>query len=228
MGVKLFLIRHGQTEWNKEGRYQGGMDTELTGTGIEQAKLAAEYLSQVDFSNIYSSPLKRAVDTAEIISRGESHRIIVRDDLREMNFGRWEGLKFSEINNQYNEDYQNWLRDPYNNRPAGGESFEELSIRALREADNIVAENENKIESSVAVITHGGVILALLVCWLQIPVSRWKSIIQRQGAINVVVIDRGFPYISAVNFTGHLHPVYDENEDRVIRIYGSLGNGNSP
>lgn len=227
MGVKLFLIRHGQTIWNEEGRYQGNHDTELTGRGIEQARLAAGYLSGVNFSNIYSSPLKRALDTAEIIAGVSGCRIITRQDLKEINFGKWEGLKFSEIDRKYHEEYHRWLKDPYKNSPTGGESFEELSVRTVREAGKIVAENEDGEEKSVAVITHGGVILSLLVHWLEIPVSRWKSIIQRQGAINIVVIDRGFPYISAINFTGHLHPVYDDSEDKVIRIYSSLRNDNS-
>jgi len=71
MGVKLFLIRHGQTELNLEGRYQGSMDTELTSVGIRQAKLAKKYLSMVIFSSIYSSPLKRALNTASIIADNE-------------------------------------------------------------------------------------------------------------------------------------------------------------
>ena len=64
MGVKLFLIRHGQTRWNEEGRYQGDRDIELNATGIKQAALAARYLSRVDFSNIYCSPLVRTLETA--------------------------------------------------------------------------------------------------------------------------------------------------------------------
>ena len=97
MGVKLFLIRHGQTELNLEGRYQGSMDTQLTSVGIQQAKLAKEYLSRVIFSSIYSSPLKRALDTASIIADNEGPKIIVRENLKEIDFGKWEGLKFNEI-----------------------------------------------------------------------------------------------------------------------------------
>ena len=76
--------------------------------------------------------------------------------------------------------------------------------------------------ANIAVVTHGGVIVSLLVYWLKIPTSRWRSIIQRQGAINIVVVDKGFPYISQINYTGHLNPVYDNNEDKVIEIYSSL------
>ena len=222
MGVKLFLIRHGQTSWNVEGRYQGDKDIDLNGVGIKQAKLAAKYLSRINFSNIYCSSLKRTIDTANIISKGRNLQIIVRENLKEMNFGKWEGLKFHQINEEFNDDYQKWLKDPYNTPPTGGESFKKLKDRSIAEIDSIVSENKDG--SSIAVVTHGGVILSLLIHWLQIPLSRWKSIIQRQGAINIVVIDKGFPYISAINYTGHLKPIYDDSEDKVIEIYSSLRN----
>ncbi|MEE8324758.1 MAG: alpha-ribazole phosphatase [Candidatus Humimicrobiaceae bacterium] len=222
MGVKLFLIRHGQTRWNEEGRYQGDHDIELNQVGIKQAKLAAKYLSRVEFANIYSSPLKRTLFTAEKIRGRRDLDIEVRDDLKEMSFGEWEGLKFHEINEKYHKDYQNWLEDPYNNRPTGGENFKETTERTTTEINRIVSENIDG--TSVAVVAHGGVILSLLVYWLQIPLARWKSIIQRQGAINIAVIDKGYPYISAINYTGHLKPVYDDTEDKVIKIYSSLRN----
>jgi len=225
MGIKLFLIRHGQTSWNVEGRYQGDQDIELNSTGIRQAGLAAKYLSRVEFSNIYSSPLSRTMETARIITRRRGLDIKVMQDLKEMDFGKWEGMKFEEINSTYNSDYQKWLDDPYRNRPTGGENFQELTDRATAAIDLIVAGNSDG--SSVAVSTHGGVILSLLVHWLQIPLDRWKSIIQRQGAINIAVIDKGFPYISAINYTGHLKPVYDDSEDKVIKIYSSLRNKNN-
>ncbi len=220
MGIKLFLIRHGQTSWNVEGRYQGSCDIELNSTGIQQAELASKYLSRVKFSNIYSSPLKRTMKTADIISGKSGQEIKILGELEEVDFGKWEGLKFHEIDKEYHGDYQQWLADPYNNCPTGGENFKELTLRTTSIIDKIVAENAD--DSSVAIVTHGGVILSLLVHWLQIPLPRWKSIIQRQGAINIAVIDRGYPYISAINYTGHLSPVYDDGEDKVIKIYSSL------
>jgi alpha-ribazole phosphatase len=220
MGVKLFLIRHGQTESNAQGRYQGSMDTNLTQAGVKQARLAKKYLSRVKFSNIYSSPLKRAVDTAEILVKGTGLKVMIRENLKELNFGKWEGLKFEEINTIYRQDYQDWLADPFKNPPTGGENFGELIARASEEINKIVAENPEG--SSIAVVTHGGVILSLIVKWLKIPSECWRSLIQRQGAINVVVIDRDFPYISSINYTGHINPIYDDGEDRIIEIYSKI------
>ena len=160
-----------------------------------------------------------------IIKGRRKLEIIVKEELMEVSFGRWEGMKFAEINSTYHSDYQAWLDDPYNNSPTGGENFTELTKRTTAVITGIVGENDDG--SSVAVITHGGVILSLLVHWLQIPLPRWKSIIQRQGAINIAVIDKGYPYISAINYTGHLKPVYDDSEDKVIKIYSSLRNNNN-
>jgi alpha-ribazole phosphatase len=220
MGVKLFLIRHGQTDSNVEGRYQGSLDTSLTEKGIEQAAAAKKYLTKVSFSNIYSSPLKRAIQSAEIIAEDTGLDIRIKKDLREIDFGKWEGMKFGEINAKYRQDYQNWLEDPYNSPPTGGESFGSVIERSNKTVKGIVDHNPDN--SSVAIITHGGVILALIVNWLQIPSQCWRSLIQRQGAINIVVIDRDFPYISSINYTGHITPVYDDSEDRVIEIYSKI------
>jgi phosphoserine phosphatase len=220
MGVKLFLIRHGQTEWNFQGRYQGYQETNLTEVGLKQALLAKKYLSKVKFSNIYSSPQKRALDTADILAKKSNCKVIIRENLRELNFGKWEGLKFEELNEKYHDDYQSWLKNPFNCPPTGGENFKSLIERANKEINNIV--NENPDGSDVAIVTHGGIIVGLLVHWLKIPSICWRSLIQRQGAINVVVIDKGFPYISSINFTGHLNRFYDKNEDKVIEIYSKL------
>jgi len=223
MAVKLFLIRHGQTLWNEEGRYQGNKDIDLTEEGIKQARLTAEYLSDVKFSCIYSSPLKRAVDTAKIINetnKGKNLKIIIRENLKEMHFGKWEGMKFEQLGREFHDEFQQWLKDPYNYCPTGGESFRKVKKRAIEEIEKIVKESEDG--GNVAVVTHGGIILSILVYWLQIPLPRWRSIVLNQGAMNIAVIDRGFPYISAINFTGHLSPVYDDSEDKIIKTYSGF------
>jgi alpha-ribazole phosphatase len=229
MSVKLFLIRHGQTLWNREGRYQGDRDIDLTEEGIRQASLTAEYLSDVKFSGIYSSPLKRAADTANIINeknKEKNLKIIIRDNLKEMHFGKWEGMKFEQLGKVYHEEFHKWLSDPYNYCPTGGESFKQLRERSIKEIDNIVRENEKG--SNVAVVTHGGVILSILVYWLKIPLARWRSIILHQGAISIAVVDRGFPYISTINFAGHLNPVYDDSGDKIIETYSRFRSDDKP
>ena len=222
MSVKLFLIRHGQTLWNHEGKYQGNTDIDLNETGIRQAELASKYLNEVNFKNIYSSPLKRAIDTAQIVKGQRDNKIMMCNDLKEIAFGKWEGLRFDEINIKYRDDYQRWLDDPYNNAPTDGESFQSLTARVTKCIDKIVRENDSEDNNDVMIVTHGGVIVSLIVNYLKIPPKRWRSIIQRQGAINIIVVSNNFPYIAQINYTGHLRPIYDDNEDKVIEIYSKL------
>ena len=220
MGFKLFLVRHGKTKWNIEGRYQGVTNTNLTSEGVQQAKLSASYLSKVKFSSIYSSPLGRAVETAEAFKKVLKKGYVIRENLKEINFGKWEGLKFDEINERYNYDYQNWLKDPYSNPPTDGESFIALTKRALGELRRIFEENPDN--SNILIISHGGLIVSLLVYWLKIPPEKWSSIIQSHGAINIVYLDKNFTYISQINFTGHLYKYYSDNSDNVIKKYAAI------
>jgi probable phosphoglycerate mutase len=220
LGSKLFLVRHGQTQWNLEGKYQGITNTKLTPLGIKQAKLAAKYLSKVNFSGFYTSPLGRTMETAEIFKKIIKKEYTVKENLKEISFGEWEGLVFDEIIAKYNKDFQNWLKDPFENTPTGGEGFREIVDRGKKEIDEILSENEDG--SNILLITHGGFIVAMLVYWLKISPERWSSIIQSHGAINVVVLNKEIPFISQINFTGHLYKYYSDASDRIIKNYGKL------
>ena len=220
MGIKFFLVRHGQTLWNLEGRYQGVTNTKLTEEGQEQAELAAKYLSRVDFKGFYSSPIGRTIETAEIFKKKLGMDYQISENLKELNFGKWEGLKFDDIILEYGNDFQNWIKNPFENPPTNGESFNEIIKRGNLEIDKIINENED--DSNILLVTHGGFIVAMLVHWLKIPPQRWSSIIQNHGAINIVVIDKEIPYISQINFTGHLFKYYSSTSDKIIKNYSRL------
>jgi len=220
LGIKLFLVRHGQTQWNLESRYQGVMNTNLTKEGKKQAELAAKYLSKVDFAGFYSSPIGRTIETAEIFKKITNKDFQVRENLKELNFGKWEGLVFDDIIAKYGSDFSNWIKDPFENPPTAGESFNEIIDRGSREINNIL--KEHKDDSNILLITHGGFIVAMLVHWLKIPPERWSSIIQSQSAINIVVIDKEIPYISQINFTGHLFKYYSSSSEKIIKNYSRL------
>ncbi|MCX6384670.1 MAG: histidine phosphatase family protein [Actinobacteria bacterium] len=220
MGSKLFLVRHGETVWNLEARYQGITNTGLTSEGLKQAELAAKYLSKVNFSGFYSSPLGRTIETAEVFKKVLKKSYEVRENLKELSFGKWEGLIFDDIIAKYNNDFQNWIRNPFEDPPTGGESFNEIINRGKQEIVKILSENEDG--SNILLVTHGGFIVAMLVYWLKISPERWSSIIQSHGAINVVVIDKEIPYISQINFTGHLFKYYSSTSDRIIKNYSKL------
>ena len=109
--VDIYLARHGQTDWNKQDRFQGQHDVPLNSLGVRQAEALRDRLVGLDFSLIYSSDLDRALDTARIIARDQQAEIIRDQRLREMNFGAWEGMTYEKIKEEYAQELHAWEND---------------------------------------------------------------------------------------------------------------------
>src|SRR5947209_9607942 len=129
-GTQLVLVRHGETEWNRDQRVQGHLDVALSERGIEQAQRLARWLTGEPIDALYSSDLQRARVTAEILAGG---RLPVRLEprLREGRFGVFEGLTAAEITSAYPEEYRAWREDAVRHRPPGGETLEDLQLRCV-------------------------------------------------------------------------------------------------
>ena len=132
--TRLYLIRHGETDFNREGRYQGRLDVELSTLGKEQAQALAHRLEKTPFTAIYASNLKRAQATAQIIAAHHELPVQVEPDLRERDFGSWEGFTFAEIEERFPEEAKQWLEDPLRTRIPGAEDFAHLQMRVTRPA----------------------------------------------------------------------------------------------
>ncbi len=159
----FYFIRHGQTDWNVEGRIQGCQDCELNTAGIAQAaKLGKKVLkSNIRFSKIYTSKKKRALRTAEILGEITNTEYIPTDGLEEINFGDWEGLTWAQIEEKFPDKYRQWNSERrYTNTP-NGESYQQMLERVLSALHKIIASNSE----SVAIVTHGAVIMGLL-CYI--------------------------------------------------------------
>ncbi|MFA4854563.1 MAG: histidine phosphatase family protein [Candidatus Omnitrophota bacterium] len=167
MTTKLILIRHGITEWNKEGRYCGYKDVSLSSQGKAQVIKLRKSLKKISFDRIYCSDRKRALQTRTILfgsgfgKRKPNHGLLARSDftkvkgLREINFGVFEGLKHNEIVEKYPEVYKEWLFDPYKGRIPNAESMQVFKKRVQGAINKILHFNRGK---TIAVICHGGVI----------------------------------------------------------------------
>lgn len=157
--MKLFLIRHGQTDWNLEGKIQGSYDTELNSTGIAQAEeLSRKVLeNNYRFSKIYSSEQKRAVKTAEILSKAANVDYITIKGLEEINLGLWEGLSWSEVREKFPKEYEEWYNNRRYTKAPKGESYQDMLERVLAAVYKIINENCG----DVAIVTHGAVIMCL-------------------------------------------------------------------
>lgn len=166
--TRILLVRHGTTSWNEERRYQGHQDPELNPRGREQARrlgafLAGNGLAALglgDIHAIYSSDLRRARATAELVGDSlGSIPVQLSSNLREMNFGRWEGLTSDEISRLFPDEWKAWLETPLQARPGSGESLVELQERMLAALRDIAATHPGE---AVLVVSHGGAIKAAI------------------------------------------------------------------
>lgn len=166
------MVRHGQTDWNFEKRYQGHQDIPLNATGRQQARELAGVLQNETIEAIYSSDLGRAKETSEIIATPLSIPINYDPRLREMSFGLWEGQTFTEIYRDYPTEFEEWFRHTSDYTVPGGESVNQL----LERFQDFLADVSARHSGSVLLVTHGGVIRAFLFSILgKDPRELWKD-----------------------------------------------------
>lgn len=151
MTTRLYLIRHGATQLSAEDRFAGATDVELSAEGRHQAQCLAQRLADDRITAIYASPMRRTVETANILARLGNLTPVLREGLREIHHGRWEQLHRAEVEAQFPEEYAAWEADPFTFAPAGGESGLEVLARALPIIRAIVAQHTDQ---NIAVVSH--------------------------------------------------------------------------
>jgi len=166
--TRLWLVRHGQTDWNLEGRYQGQVDLPLNAAGWDQARALLTELTGAQFAALYSSDLRRARDTAAVIGEYLDLPVQIDERLREVRLGEWEGMLFEDIKAQYPREWQARQEDPLNARPPGGEALVEVAARAWTAADDLARIYAG---SNVIVVAHGLSLAVIRVRALGLPLS---------------------------------------------------------
>lgn len=151
MVTRLFLVRHGATSHSAEDRFAGSKDIDLSTEGREQVTRLAQRLADDRVRAVYSSPLRRTVDTAAILGAPHGLEPVTRDGLREISHGRWEGLRRAEVEERFPEEYAAWEEDPFTFAPEGGESGLNVMARALPVIREIVVAHEGQ---NVIVVSH--------------------------------------------------------------------------
>lgn len=159
--TKIILARHGETEWNVEEVFRGRIDVELNETGVRQAELLAEYLQGLKIDAIYSSPLKRALKTAEMIASYRKLDVDIAPGLVDFNYGEWQGLPHQEVKDKYQELYTEWVRNPHQVRMPAGESLGDVRNRAFGVVSNVISEHTG----TVVLVSHR-VVNKVLICAL--------------------------------------------------------------
>ncbi len=163
--MELYFVRHGKTEWNLEGKYQGGHgDSPLLPESMEDIKLLAKRLNDVNIANAYTSPLPRAKTTAEtlISDMNQTVTLTVVDGLREFDLGIMEGQKFVKLEKEMPEVIHAFRYEPidYDSDRIKGESFEEVAKRTTAAVKKIVSENDEN--ASIVIVSHGAALVTLI------------------------------------------------------------------
>ncbi|MGH4052191.1 MAG: histidine phosphatase family protein [Clostridium sp.] len=202
MNTTITLVRHGETGWNALGKFQGCSDIELSNEGIYQAEnLSKKFNNKFDF--IYSSPLKRANKTAEIISEGSNKDIGIAEDLREINFGEWEGLTIKEIESNFPKKVIEWRTDEINGPLCGGDlSLKKASLRAHKAILEIA---QRHIGHSIIIVAHSGIIKAGLIGIFDLKMTMYHKIMLGNTSVSKIIFDEDFnAKIETLNDTSHL------------------------
>lgn len=201
MTRRIFLIRHGLTMWNHEFRYQGHTDIELSNEGRVQAQALQKRLEQEKISAIFSSDLKRAVETAKIINQRHNLEITINPLFKEINFGVWEGLTYKDLQVRYPEQLKVWIDTPHLLKLDRGETFEQLRDRAVQGVQEVLSLHQ---EGNIVIVSHGGTIASLICGLLHEPLIRIWEYKQKNAALNILQIKHDDVTIEILNDTSHL------------------------
>lgn len=185
--LRLYITRHGETQWNIEKKMQGWQDSPLTAKGIQNACGLSERMEPVDIDAIYASPSGRAKHTAELIRGNQPIEIAFDPNLKEINMGEWEGNNVSAIKERYQASFHAFWNEPALYKPSGGESFPELIERIRTALKEIEAKHSS---GNVLIVTHSVVIKALFMMFKDAEIEHfWAPPFIEDTSLTIVEVD---------------------------------------
>jgi len=202
--TEIILVRHGETEWNVAEIFRGRIDIDLNEMGIKQARLLAEYLSNVKIDAIYSSPLKRALKTAEIVAGYHKLDVDIASGLIDFDYGKWQGLSHQEVKDKYKELYTEWINHPDQVKMPAGESLGDIRKRAT----GVVAEVIASYQGTVVLVSHRVVNKVLICALLGLDNSHFWNIRQDTCGITTFTYENGRFILTKHNDTSYLKPFH--------------------
>lgn len=211
--LRIYLIRHGETAGNKEGRFRGRTDFPLNKRGLKQAESLANELKDINFSLIYSSPLSRAQKTVEIINKFHNCTVKICEEINNAYLGNWEGQLKIEVKEKFPNLYQLWLENPEKLNVKGMERINQIKKRSgkfIREITRKIDDNEEK---SIAVVSHRAVIKPMIADLIGIKSPYFWKIHMETAAYSIVeyTAQRGF-LLYQLNQNRHLNDFIVEKE----------------
>jgi len=179
--TSVTLIRHGETEWNLSGRWQGHADSPLSERGVAQAEALGKRMKSDDFDFFYSSDLGRAMHTSRLVGGPSGWEVILREDLRERDLGVLEALTTEEMLESEAEIYRSFRNDGPEYVPPGGESFKQFCDRCSKAVEAIALAHEG---AKIGIVTHGGVLGALFRYVLNVPLEKERNFVLLNCSLN--------------------------------------------
>lgn len=202
-GIKILLVRHGETDWNLTGRFQGRSDVPLNQKGREQANALALALKRESLAAIYCSPLVRAKETAHLIKAYHpSIPLHEEEGLVEMNLGEFEGIEGPRWAEKYADFREAWRDNPSSVTMPGGENLQEVQARAMAALERI--SKAHPPDCTLVVCSHNFVILTILCHALEIPLDRFRELKQGTAAMNILYLQGRRLRSEVVNDRSHL------------------------
>ena len=179
--TSVTLIRHGETEWNLSGRWQGHADSPLSERGVAQAEALGKRLKSDDFDFFYSSDLGRAMHTSSLVGGPSGWEAIPREELRERDLGVLEALTTDEMLEREAETYRSFRNDGPEYVPPGGESFKQFCERCAKAVEAIALSHHG---AKIGIVTHGGVLGALFRYVLNVPLEKERNFVLLNCSLN--------------------------------------------
>jgi len=198
--AELILARHGETVWNVEKIFRGRTDVNLDKVGIKQAELLGKYLSNWELAAIYSSPLSRALDTANIVARYQKIGVQIAEGLIDFDYGEWQALPEQEVKRLYPALLNEWHNNPHKVRMPGGESLEDVRGRAIEVVNDVLS----KYQGSVVLVSHRVVNKVLICSLLGLDNSYFWNVKQDVGGITIFDYVDGRFILTSHNDTSYL------------------------
>ena len=214
MPIRVLLVRHGQTSWNVDGRYQGSTDIPLNDHGLAQAAALATRLADETIDVIYSSPLQRALQTAQAINA--HHGLPIHEDarLKEIYFGSWEGITHKEAESRYPGAQLRWRRNPFEAMPPDGESIDAVEARI----GSLLQELYTYEDRTVLVASHCAIMQVLLCQALRMDLAgRWRFRLDA-AALSELILDEHGNSLGFVNDRNHLLPLGAEATEPILAV----------
>ncbi len=202
MSLKLYFLRHGETTASQTGSYCGALDIDLTVAGEQMAEDFANVYQDFPWTAIYASPLRRTVATAKPLCARANIEMCLRDGLKEIAYGQWEGKTAEEVNQEFHDDYVRWLADPGWNAPTDGEK----GIEIARRSSAVLEEIEQRFDhGNILVVSHKSTIRIMLCSLLGIDAGRFRDRIGMPVAsLTIVEMAEHGPLVHVMGDRSHL------------------------